>query len=141
MNLQRCISITMLFVFFLPIVARSAPHQGDDVTYGFLGDPLPPEVAKYEGIVDFIPEQGGIISINDTLYQVKDFTTYMTSFKTKTFLEYFKPATPIQFYAHVQDNVIYEIMAVSPPGATNANQGQPAEKQDTLILEDGVWSN
>ncbi len=141
MNFQRYLTLTMFFIFCLPIAGMSASTQYEDLTYGFLGNPLPPEVMLYEGVIDDIPEKGGVISLNDAQYKLMAGTLYLTTYKSKTSLKYFQPATSVKFYAHVQDRVIYEIMATSAPEQTGASQEHPSGKTGNLILQDGVWRN
>ena len=141
MNIQRYITLTVFSLFCLPLVALSAPSQYADLTYGFLGKPLPEDVALYKGIIDNIPEKGKIVSINDTLYQLMPGTVYLTPYKSRTSLEYFQPATSVKFYAHIHNKVIYEIMATSEPAQPGTTQKQSSKETGGLILEDGVWHN
>lgn len=141
MILQRHITLTVLFVFCLPLALSAAPPQYEDVTYGFLGTPLPPEIMLFEGVIDHIPEKGNVISINDTLYTLMTSTLYLTTSKSRTSPDYFQPGTSVKFYAHVQDKTVYEIMATSAPVQTGTSQDESSTKPDSILLEDGVWRN
>lgn len=141
MKMQKYITLAFFFVCCLPLVVYAAQIHDDDLTYGFLDDPLPSEVMLYEGVINGISEEDDHIIINDTLYTFSSDPLLLTPGKSHTTLKYFTKGTSVKFYAHVQNKVIYEIMATSLPNNSDGKDKAPTKKAGDLIFENGVWHN
>jgi len=141
MKMQKYITLAFFFVCCLPLVVCAAEVYDDDLTHGFTGSPLPPEIIQYKGIVNDIDKENKNIIINDTPYSFTSDPLLLTPGKSHTTLKCFNKGTSVKFYAHVQNKVIYEIMATSLPNNNDGNDKTPAKKTDGLIFENGAWHN
>lgn len=141
MKMQKYITLAFLFVCCLPLIVYASEVYDDDLTHGFTGNPLPPEIMQYTGVVNGIDEENNTITINDTLYSFTSDPLLLTAGKSHTTLKYFKKGTSVNFYAHVQDKVIYEIMATSSPLHNGAKNKTTTKDSNGIIFSNGTWHN
>ncbi len=142
MTLLRMVTMTLFISIGLLQVCWG------EAIYDRQGDIIPPGAEFMEGVLVVVNTAQGreqSVIIGDSIYRVDENTIVKTSNGGMTGLAYFKPGTPIAFYA--LDGLLTKVMpALNPEETSKVDAPEKAlptsgTTSSPVRLEGGVWKN